>query len=177
MVAKGLVVGGFAALVLAVGVAGASALPPAQKARIHALLAPYDFYPARLPNGLIFINFKETHPGPSVCGPAVTIRFAAAGGKEIDWASSRDCNGAGKVSCNPTGYPGRGGGFGIGYGSRRATINHRRVFFSAGNHGSNAWACIPLKVGGYRDWAVVGIWESNFISRKQAMRLVAFAAR
>ena len=52
------------------------------------------------------------------------------------------------------------------------------LFFSQGNHGSNAWACVPLKVGGFADWAVVGIWESNpAITPAQAMHLVAYARR
>lgn len=166
-----------AALTLAAGAGAASerTVPPTEKARIHAVLSPYDFYPASLPRGVIYISWEQKSLDPVVCGRNVTIQFAAAGGKEIDWSSSRDCDSAGKVRCSANGYPGYG--FGIGFGAKRATINHRRVFFSAGNHGSDAWACIPLRVGGLADWAVVGIWESNFITPQQAMRLVAFARR
>jgi hypothetical protein len=46
-----------------------------------------------------------------------------------------------------------------------------------GNHGSNAWACIPVRVAGSADMAVVGIWESNFMTPVQAMNLVAKARR
>jgi hypothetical protein len=58
--------------------------------------------------------------------------------------------------------------------TRRATINGRRVFFSQGNHGSNAWACIPRNTGGFRDVAVAGLWE-NFMTPQAAMQLVAHA--
>jgi len=150
------------------------ALPPVEHARIHAVLAPYDFFPASLPKGLIYISWKETSLDPTVCGTNATIEFAAAGDRQINWSSSRDCDGQGRVRCSTTGYPGYV--FGMGY-SQTAVINGRRVYFSPGNHGSNAWACIPLTVGGAADVAVVGIWESNFITPRQAMNLVAYARR
>lgn len=152
----------------------AGTLPPTEHARIHAVLSPYDFFPASLPKGLIYINWKETALPVSVCGSNVTIEFAAAGYRQIEWSSSRDCDGQGSIRCNPTGYPGYA--FGMGH-DKSALINSRRVFFSQGNHGSNAWACIPLKVGGFADMAVVGIWKSNFITPRQAMTLVAQARR
>jgi hypothetical protein len=155
--------------------ASAATLPPVEKAHIHAIVSPYDYYPASMPKGLTFIKWRRTALSPTVCGTNVTIQFAAAGGREIDWSSSRDCDGQGRVTCNATGYPGYT--FGIGYNARHTVINHRRVFFSMGNRGSNAWACIPLRVGGFGDWAVVGIWESNFITPRQAMNLVAHASR
>jgi hypothetical protein len=171
--------GGIVCCSVALAVGGATAVagtvPPVEKARIHAILSPYDFYPASLPKGLIYISFKQTALTPSVCGINVTIQFAAAGDREIDWSSSRDCDGQGRVNCNATGYPGYA--FGMTFNRKTAVINHRRVWFSMGNHGSNAWMCIPLRVSGYTDWAAVGIWESNFISPAQAMRLVAYAHR
>jgi len=160
------------AVLVGVQTASAGPVPRNAEARIHAVLAPYDFYPSKLPRGLIFINWTQTPLSPSVCGTSVTIQFAAAGGRQIHWSSSRDCDKQGRVRCSPDGYPGYG--FGLSYDSR-ATINGRRVFFSGGNHGSNAWACIPIKVAGTADWAVVGIWESNFITPRQAMNLVAYA--
>ena len=162
-----------AALIGVTSVASAAPVPKIEKARIHAILSPYDFFPASLPKPLIFISWKETDLSPTVCGTSVTIQFAAAGDRQINWSSSRDCDHRGQVRCSAGGYPAYS--FGLAYNVRRTTINRRHVFFSHGNHGSNAWACIPLKVGGLRDWAVVGIWESNFISPTQAMRLVAYA--
>lgn len=154
--------------------ASAGTIPRVEKARIHAVLHPYDFFPASLPKGLIYIGFEQTSLSPAVCGRMVTIQFAGAGVGELYWSSSRACDRQGRVACTGTGYPGYG--FGIGY-TIRATINHRTVWFSPGNHGSNAWTCIPLRVGGFRDWAAVGIWESNFITPRQAMSLVAHARR
>ena len=54
-------------------------------------------------------------------------------------------------------------------------INHRRVFFSNGNEGANAWACIRLKVNGFADVAVVGLWENHFLTPRRAMEIVAHA--
>ena len=165
---------GLVALGLTAVPASAGTVPPIEHARIHAVLSPYDFFPASLPKGLIYINWKETALSVSVCGTNVTIEFAAAGYRQIEWSSSRDCDGQGRVRCSSTGYPGYA--FGMGH-NKSAVINGRHVYFSLGNHGSNAWACIPLKVGGFADMAVVGIWESNFITPQQAMTLVAQARR
>jgi len=152
----------------------AAVVPPGVHARIHALAAPYDYLPAKLPAGLIYINWKSSHPSalPTVCGDAVSVTFAAAGGKQVQWSASRDCDSQGRVACFNNGYPGYSFGMLV---DQRATINGRLVFFSGGNHGSNAWACIPAKTGGFNDMAVVGIWESNFITPRAAMQVVAYA--
>ena len=74
--------------------------------------------------------------------------------------------------CHPDGYPGYA--FGLP-ANRRAMINGRRVFYSEGNEGSNAWACIPVRVNGFADVAVVGIWENHFLTPRRAMMFVARA--
>lgn len=171
------------ALVAAVGISlvaasasVAAVVPPGTHARIHALTAPYDYLPAKVPAGLIYVNWKSSHPSalPTVCGDTLSVTFAAAGGKQIQWSASRDCDGRGRVGCFNNGYPGYGFGMPV---DQRATINGRLVFFSQGNHGSNAWTCIPTKTGGVNDMAVAGIWESGFITPRAAMQLVASARR
>ncbi len=172
----------FALLVVLFGVciaaiaplASSGPVPRMPKAQIHALISPYDFYPARISGGLIYIKWADKGLSPSVCGELADITFAAAGGKQLIWSSSRACDGQGRVGCSARGYPGYADNLG---NTQRATINHRRIYFSQGNHGSNAWTCIPLgKVGGFNDFAAVGIWE-NYLTPLQAMQLVATAAR
>ena len=148
----------------------AASVPQTERVRMHALAGPYDFYPASLPSGLIYLKWKRTVLSPMACGKNLSIVFKSAG-REIDWSSSRDCNADANVACHADGYPGYGF---IMNATDSAKINGRRVYFSSGNHGSNAWACIPLRVGGYTDMAVVGIWE-NFMNPRDAMNLVAHA--
>jgi len=120
--------------------------------------------------GYIFIDWKHSYLDPTVCGQMLTIEFAAPGGdRQIEWTSSRACNPSGRIACSATGYA---------YQmlvDRRATIGGRQVYFSLGNHGSNAWMCVPLKTTYGTDYVEIGIWESNFITPIQAMRLVAYA--
>lgn len=104
-----------------------------------------------------------------VCGQDITVSFA--GKDRVEWSSSRDCGDDGAPACHNDGYPGYM--FGLD-ASQTAGINGRRVYFSPGNHGSNAWACIPVRVAGCRDMAVVGIWEDSMTPRA-AMNLVAYA--
>lgn len=147
-------------------------IPPVERARIHAVLSPYDYYPAHLPAGLIFIDWKQAQLTPMVCGTNVNMEFAGSGQGRIIWSSSRSCTSNGRIACSSSGYPGYG--FDMDIGEQTAVINSRRVYFSLGNHGSNAWACIPLRLNG-ADMAVVGIWESNFMTPRDAMQLVAYA--
>jgi hypothetical protein len=153
--------------------AASSPIPSSERSRIHAVLSPYDFYPQSIPNGLIYTRWKRADLSPMACGTSVTIEFAQ-GNRQIVWSSSRDCDSRARVLCSSTGYPGYG--FDLG-ADKNAIINGRKVFFSMGNHGSNAWACIPVRVAGSADMAVVGIWESNFMTPVQAMNLVAKARR
>lgn len=146
-------------------------IPVAERARIHAVLSPYDYYPAHLPAGLIFASWNKTRLSPTACGTDVNIEFAGSG--RLTWSSSRSCISNGRIACSSSGYPGYG--FFMAVGEQTAMINSRRVHFSVGNHGSNAWACIPLRVNGSADMAVVGIWESNFMTPHDAMQLVAYA--
>ncbi len=150
--------------------AQAASVPQTERVRMHALTGPYDFYPASLPPGLKYLKWKRTALSPMACGTNLSIVFTN-GGKEIDWSSSRDCNADANVACRADGYPGYGFIMSATYSAK---INGRRVYFSSGNHGSNAWACVPLRVGGYADMAVVGIWE-NFMKPRDAMNLVAYA--
>jgi hypothetical protein len=169
-----LVVLGCLSLAAAAPLASSGSVPHMPKAQIHALISPYDFYPARISGGLIYIKWQDHGLSPSVCGELADITFAAAGGKQLIWSSSRACDGQGRVGCSARGYPGYADDIGV---SQKATINHRRIYFSQGNHGSNAWTCIPLgKVGGFTDFAAVGIWE-NYLTPLQAMQLVASAVR
>ena len=161
------------ALALCAQAAAAGTIPTAVQARIHAVLSPYDYFPASLPKGLVYDSWKQTHLAPAACGTNVTMEFAGAGGRQVDWSSSRDCDSKGNVKCSADGYPGYA--YDISYDARRATIDGRQAFFSEGNYGSNAWACIPVRTGRAADWAVVGIWESGSMSPADAMQLVAAA--
>jgi len=145
--------------------------------RFHAVMSPYDYLPAgEVVPGLVLDGTAKIDEEPSslprVCGPLFTAGFVAPGDKRIVWSTSRDCNSQGVTTCHPDGYPGYA--FGLP-ADKRAVINGRRVFYSSGNDGSNAWACIPLKVNGFADVAVVGIWESNFMTPRRAMLVVAHA--
>jgi hypothetical protein len=165
---------GSAALVLTSSVATASTVPRIERVRIQALLAPYDYLPARLPSGLIYIRWSERELSPSVCGSALIVTFAGPSGNRVEWSASRACDNQGRVRCSASGYPGYSFGMRVDH---RATINGRRVFFSQGNHGSTAWTCFPTKTGGFSDAVAIGIWESNFLTPRAAMQLVAGARR
>ena len=134
---------------------------------------PYAFYPSSLPPGLHFSSSKTAQLTPKACGLDLEITYAGDG-KHLEWSSSRDCGATGATRCYDDGYPGYDFAMDA---TQTARINGRRVYFSVGNHGSNAWACIRVTVGGVKDMAVVGIWESNFMTPQQAMRLVAYATR
>jgi hypothetical protein len=139
--------------------------------QMNAVAGRYGFYPSSIPAGLHFSSWKTTQLKPKACGISLEIAFDGDGG-HLDWSSSRDCGETGNTRCYNSGYP--------GYdfemtATQTARINGREVYFSVGNHGSNAWACIPLTVHGSREMAVVGIWESNFMTPQQAMNLVAHA--
>jgi len=86
--------------------AASTTLPPAERAKIHAILAPFDYYPATLPSGTIFIKWTDNQLTPMACGTNVAIEFAGNG--QIEWSSSRSCGSDGSVRCDPTGYPGYG---------------------------------------------------------------------
>ncbi len=152
-------------------------LQPSVRQRVHAVMSPYDFFPvAALPAGAVLdgqANLDETPADlPRVCGPLFTAAYAAPGGKKLVWSTSRDCNSGGVTACHPDGYPGYAFGLPV---DRQATINNRRVFFSSGNEGDNVWACIRLKVNGFDDVAVAGMWENHFLTPTQAMEMVARA--
>lgn len=51
-------------------------IPRVEQSRMHALLAPYDFYPANLPAGLIYINWRSNQLSPMACGKNLAITFA-----------------------------------------------------------------------------------------------------
>jgi len=164
------------ALMLASPTAHAAAggpVPSNERTRMRVLLSPYAYVPASLPPSYIFIDWKHSYLDPSVCGQMLTVEFAAPGGdRQINWTSSRACTTTGRVACSATGY--RGYAYGM-FADRKATINGRRVYFSQGNHGSNAWTCLPLRTSYGLDYVEIGIWESNFITPTQAMQLVARA--
>jgi hypothetical protein len=141
------------------------------KLKMNAMIGRYGFYPSSIPSGLLFISWKTTQLTPMACGLNLDITFAGDG-KHLDWSSSRDCGETPSPACYNIGYPGYDFAMAA---SQTARINGRQVYFSPGNHGSNAWACIPLTVGGFKDMAVVGIWESNFMTPQQAMNLVGNA--
>ena len=154
-----------------------SLLQPAVRQRIRAVMSPYDFFPVWPPPAGMVLDGKanlDEFPSdlPRVCGPVFTASYAAPGGKRMVWSTSRDCNSGGFTSCHPDGYPGYAFGLPV---NRRAIINGRRVFFSNGNEGDNVWACIRLRVNGFDDVAVAGMWENHFLKPRQAMELVAHA--
>ena len=155
----------------------ATLLQPQFRLRVHAVMSPYDFFPvAAMPAGMVLNGAPNLQQFPNslprVCGPLFTASYAAPGGKQLVWSTSRDCDSGGVTKCHTDGYPGYAFGLPV---NRMATINGRRVFFSSGNDGDNVWACIPLKVNGFDDVAVAGMWEDHFLSPQQAMNVVAHA--
>ncbi len=154
-----------------------SLLQPSVRQRIHAVMSPYDFFPvAAVPSGMVLdgkANLDEfPNDLPRVCGPLFTAAYAAPGGKRMVWSTSRDCDSGGVTECHTDGYPGYAFGLPV---DQRAAINGRQVFFSSGNEGDNVWACIPLRVNGFADVAVAGMWENHFLTPRRAMDLVARA--
>jgi hypothetical protein len=140
-------------------------------------MSPYDFFPiGPAPAGMILDGKPNLDESPSslprVCGPVFTAGYAAAGGHRMVWSTSRDCNSGGVTTCHPDGYPGYS--FGLP-ANLHAFINGRRVFFSNGNEGDNVWACIRIRVNGFPDVAVAGMWENHFLPPRRAMDMVAFA--
>jgi len=128
------------------------------------------YYPASLPASMAYVSKSVQPLQPRTCGSVLVIEYAGSG-ERLEWMSSRDCGPKG-TKCYENGFP--------GYDfeltpQQSAVINGRRVFFSIGNHGSNAWACIPTSTHGHLDMLVVGIWESNFLTPREAMNLVAHA--
>lgn len=103
-----------------------ASVPQTERVRMHALAGPYDFYPASLPPGLMYLKWKRTALSPMACGKNLSIVFTSAE-KEIDWSSSRDCNANANVACHADGYPGYGF---IMSATDSAKINGRRVYFS-----------------------------------------------
>lgn len=156
---------------LAVPTNAGTPIPASEKLKMNAVIGPFGFYPSSLPSGLIFTTWKTTQLTPMACGLNLFIAFAGDGHR-LEWSSSRDCGKTASPACYDDGYPGYDFEMDA---SQSVRINSRRVYFSPGNHGSNAWACIPLTIGGFKDMAVVGIWESNFMTAQQAMNLVAHA--
>ena len=128
--------------------------------------------PTSMPAYLKLQESKIMPLEPARCGNML-YRYYEGNGERLEWTSSLDCDQHGTVKCFESGYPGYD--FVLLTPEQHAIINGRRVFFSTGNHGSNAWACIPQVVHGKPTMAVVGIWESNFLTPDQAMRLVAGA--
>lgn len=155
----------------------ATLLQPAFRARVHAVMSPYDFFPSwPAPAGMVVNGAPNLQQFPNslprVCGPLFTGSYAAPGGKQLVWSTSRDCDSGGVTTCHRDGYPGYAFGLPV---DRTATINGRRVFFSSGNDGDNVWACIPIKVNGFDDIAVAGMWENHFLTPRRAMEIVANA--
>jgi hypothetical protein len=111
---------------------------------------------------------------PAMAGELLTIGFAARRARQIIWTSSRGCDPNGVVGPNDSGYPGYGYGM---IADRNALIAGRRIYFSQGTQSSNAWTYIRIKTPRGADFVAVGIRESNCMSPKQAMRLVAHARR
>ena len=147
-------------------------VPAVERQRMQALIAPYAYVPASLPRGFVYIDWKHADLTPSVAGQLLTIDFALPGGGQIVWTSSRACDTQGRIGPSATGYPGYGYGMTV---NRSGVIAGRVVYFSQGNHGSNAWTCVPIETAWGVDYVAVGIWESNGITPQQAMQLVAYA--
>jgi len=147
-------------------------VPATQQAKMDVLLSPYAYVPASLPDDFVYTDWKHTNLVPTLAGRLLTIEFAAPDVGRIIWTSSRACDPKGRIGPNATGYPGYGYGM---VADRSAVVAGRRVYFSPGNHGSNAWTCFPLETAGGTDCVAVGIWESNCLTPSQAMELVAHA--
>ncbi len=155
----------------------ATLLQPSLRRRVHAVMSPFDFFPiAQVPAGMVLNGTPSLQQFPSslprVCGPLFTASYAAPGGKQLVWSTSRDCDSGGETRCHTDGYPGYAFGLPV---DRHAVINGRQVFFSSGNDGDNVWACIRIKVNGFDDVAVAGMWENHFLTPRRAMEIVAHA--
>jgi len=153
--------------------ASSDLVPAAELERMRALLPEeYAYVPASLPPGFVYIDWKHTDLMPHVAGLLLTIDFASPSAGQIVWTSSRSCDTKGRVGPSATGYP----GYGYGMTADRSTvIDGSVVYFSKGNHGSNAWTCIPVETANGIDYVAVGMWESNCMTPAQAMQLVAGA--
>lgn len=152
--------------------AAGNLIPAAERQRMRALIPLYAYAPASLPPGFVYIDWKHSDLTPSVAEQLLTTDFASPNAGQIVWTSSRACDASGRVGPNATGYPGYGYGMVV---NRSAVIAGRVVYFSKGNHGSNAWTCIPIETANGVDYVAVGVWESNGITPTQAMQLVAYA--
>jgi len=118
---------------------------------------------------------SPTRPDRQPIACRVSITFAEAVGKQLNWTSARDCDAEGHVSCSSSSFPGEENfGPGTATVSRQATINGRRTFFASARGGGYAWACIPTGASP-GDIAVAGLWENGFIAPQAAMALVAHA--
>lgn len=146
-------------------------VPPDERTRIRVFLAPSAYLPASLPRGFIYIDWKHSNLETVALGDLLTVDFAAPGGRQIIWTSSR-ANYNGQLHGAAKGYP--------GYGffmtpDRSAVINGRQVYYSGGNRGANAWTSFPIQTAYGVDYVAVGIWESQCLTPAQALRLVAYA--
>jgi len=149
-------------------------VPEAEQNRMRVLLSPYAYLPASLPHRFVYIDWKHSQLFPTVAGELLTVEFAAPGDAQIVWSSSRACDSNGRIGPSATGYPGYGYEMSA---DRAATIAGNRVYFSQGNHGSNAWTTFRLHTSWGTDYVAVGVWESNCITPAEAMRLIAHHLR
>jgi hypothetical protein len=145
-------------------------LPASEQSQMRVLISPYAYVPSSMPPGFTYIDWRHSALTPTVAGQLLTIEFAAPGGRQITWTSSRACDTNGHIGPSTTGYPGYGYGMSV---DRTAVIAGKRVYFSQGNQGSNAWMTFPVQTSWGTDYVSVGIWESNCITPAAAMRLVA----
>jgi hypothetical protein len=146
-------------------------VPPDERTRIRVFLAPVAYLPSSLPASFIFIDWKHSNLNVVAFGQLLTVDFAAPGGRQIVWTSSR-ANYNGQLHGAAKGYP--------AYGffmtpDKSAVINGREVYYSGGNRGANAWTSFPIQTTHGVDYAAVGLWEDQCLTPLQAMRLVAFA--
>ena len=153
----------------------AVSIPQSYRARIHAVEAPYDYFPANDPPGLAFKTWRQEQPGPGFCSKLVYIDYdrpdQSSGHPVLEWSTARGCYHE-RVACSSQGYPGYDAGIGS---DQTAIINGRRAYYKWGNIASSAWACIPIHTRHGDDMVVVGVWEEHVFSADQAMRFVANA--
>src|SRR5581483_8513487 len=86
----------------------ATLLQPQFRRRVHAVMSPYDFFPiAAAPAGMVLDGTPHLDEFPSslprVCGPLFTASYAAPGGKQLVWSTSRDCDSGGVTKCHTDG--------------------------------------------------------------------------
>jgi hypothetical protein len=142
-----------------------SPIPASTLAQIRAEYGPLTYVPSSLPRGFIFTSWQIEEPPFEYLQPILEITFGD-NGVLLRWTvfDKRDTNDpnvftGGDCSKHP-------------YASYSRTVDAKRIYYVAGNHGDSAWTCATQHVG-------VGLWAENAPGRPSpvtVMRMVATAS-